>query len=60
MLIMKRMTLPIMKWLMKTFEVKCLILMVKRVTMLISDFLGVEDILNYPNNDGEFYADEEN
>jgi hypothetical protein len=54
--IMKKTTSLMMKMLMKTFQVKCLILMVK---MLI--FLGIESILNSPHDDyGEFYTDEEN
>jgi hypothetical protein len=43
--IMKKMTSPMMKRLMKTFQVKCLILMVKMLITLI----GFEDIL-YSNN----------
>ena len=54
-----QMTLSIMKRLMKAFQVRCIIIMKKRLSMLIS--LVLKDILNSPNNDlGEFYASEEN
>ena len=48
-----------MKRLMKAFQVRCLIYNEKEVEYV--DFLGVEDILSFPNNDvDEFYTDEEN